>query len=301
MQVTSAFAVDFSKFNHMVVFGDSLSDNGNSFFLSDQTSPPFPPYGSTFNRTNQTFPGRWTDGRNWVDYFPYVAHHFCPVTAFYLDRINGTNVAVGGSTSANLLQTGPKGFPPAQIRDYVESKPGRRIPSDDLYVIWVGANDPSAGITTPRTTVENIRKAVAALAEAGAKDFIVIDLPDISLTPDVKALLPAAVQEAKQFVAAVNLLLAVEIPQSAWLERVNINLVDINTIFVPLVMNPAFFGFSNSVDAAFNPGTGDIAEHPDDYVFWDGFHPTTRAHLLAARFIYRSASRRLDFSVLSSR
>jgi outer membrane lipase/esterase len=297
LPATSAFAVNFSKFNHLVVFGDSLSDNGNSFSLTKQ--PPFP-YGATFDGTGRTFPGRWTDGQNWVDYFPFVARHFGPVTAFYRDPVNGTNVAVGGSTSANLLQSGPKGFPPAQVCDYVESKPGRRVPSDDLYVIWIGANDLSAGIT-PRSTVDNIRKAIAVLAKAGAKDFIVIDVANLSLTPDVKALGPMTVQEARQFAAAVDLLLAVEIPLSAWLERVSINLVEINTIFVPVVMNPAFFGFSNSVGVAFNPTTGTLVSDPNDYVFWDGFHPTTKVHFIAAEFIHRFASRGFDFSVLSSR
>jgi phospholipase/lecithinase/hemolysin len=206
---------------------------------------------------------------------------------------------VGGSTSANLLQSGPNGFPPAQILDYVESKPGHRLSRDDLYVIWIGANDLSAGITNPRTTVDNIRKAIGALANAGAKDFIVIDVPDISLTPDVKALGPATVHEARQFVAAVNLLLAIEIPLSAWREQVSVHLVDINTIFVPLVMSPALFGFSNSIGAAFV--NGKVVNDPDDYVFWDGFHPTTEVHFIAAEFIHRVASRGFDFSVISSR
>jgi phospholipase/lecithinase/hemolysin len=39
------FAVDFSKFKHLVIFGDSLSDDGNSLALTGQ--PPAP-YGSTF-------------------------------------------------------------------------------------------------------------------------------------------------------------------------------------------------------------------------------------------------------------
>jgi phospholipase/lecithinase/hemolysin len=303
----TASAVDFPKFKHLVIFGDSLSDTGNYSSLvlpylkeTLPSPPPYappPPYGVTFDGSGLKFPGRFTDGRNWVDYFPCVAKHFDSIAPFYADPINGTNVAVGGSTSANLLQSGPNGFPPAQILDYVESKLGRRVSRNDLYVIWIGANDLSAGITNPRTTVDNIRKAIGALANAGARDFIVIDVPDISLTPDVKAL--GRIHEARQFVAAVNLLLAIEIPLSAWRERVNIDLVDINTIFVPLVLSPALFGFSNSIGAAFV--NGKVVNDTDDYVFWDGFHPTTEVHFIAAEFIYRHASRGFDFSVISSR
>jgi phospholipase/lecithinase/hemolysin len=200
-----------------------------------------------------------SDGRNWVDYFPGVANHFDSITAFYANPANGTNVSIGGSTSANLLQSGPSIFAPnptlpAQIRDYLGVK--LTASSDNLYVIWIGANDFAAGIT-PQQTVANIRRGITALAKAGAKHFLVIDVPEISLTPEVKALGPATVQEARQFVATINVLLAVEIPASAWLERINITFLDINTIFVPLVLNPALFGFSNST--RLSPGHGSVS------------------------------------------
>jgi phospholipase/lecithinase/hemolysin len=165
-----------------------------------------------------------------------------------------------------------------------------------LYVIWTGANDFAAGIT-PRTTVTNIRNALAKLAKAGAKDFIVIDAPDISLTPKVQTLGSKTIHQARQFVAAVNLLLTLEIPVSASLDRINITLVDINALFVPLVLNPICFGFSNST----TPALVALAANPNDYVFWDDFHPTTGAHLLAAKLIYHAASFKFSFSALSLR
>ena len=41
----------------MKIFGDSLSDTGNMFFLSKQLIPPGPLY----------FDGRFSNGPNWVD------------------------------------------------------------------------------------------------------------------------------------------------------------------------------------------------------------------------------------------
>lgn len=302
---TSVFAVNFSKFKHVVVFGDSLSDNGNLFAITEAEGitpqPPFPPYGEAFDETgklsNKTFPGRFTDGQNWVDYFPLVAQLPILITPFFLDPTNGTNVAVGGSTSANLLQSGPNNFPPAQVPEYLNIKSAS---SDDLYLIWIGADDFAAGIT-PRTTVTNIRNALAELAKAGAKDFIVVDAPDISLTPKVQALGSATIHQARQFVAAVNLLLALEIPLSASLDRINITLVDINALFVPLVLNPIYFGFSNSTTPALVALAANPNVNPNDYLFWDDFHPTTGAHLLAAKFIYHVASFKFSFSALSFR
>jgi hypothetical protein len=60
---------NLDRFDKVIVFGDSLSDNGNSF-VQDGTPPP--PY----------FEGRWSNGFNWVDYFPRAAHHFPRITAF---------------------------------------------------------------------------------------------------------------------------------------------------------------------------------------------------------------------------
>jgi phospholipase/lecithinase/hemolysin len=158
-----------------------------------------------------------------------------------------------------------------------------------LYVIWIGANDFAAGIN-PQVSVDNIREAVEQLSSAGAKTFVVVNVPDISLTPEVKALGPAATVAAKEFVISLNVLLEVELPLVAFSHRVTVELVDINRIFVPVVFNPAKFGFSNSVGAAFNLSTGQLATEPNDYVFWDGFHPTTNVHRLAAEFIFAALS-----------
>ena len=113
-------------------------------------------------------------------------------------------------------------------------------------------------------------------------------------------LIPERFKRQSNLWLQVNVLLAVEAPLIAWRQRLNVTFVDINAIFVPLVLNPAFFGFSNSTDPALLP-TGLVEANPDSYVFWDGFHPTTNAHLLAARFIYRVASSSFPFSILSSR
>jgi len=282
----SASALDLGKFEKVVVFGDSLSDTGNLFALTQGEDPP-PPYGDTFDGTNKSYPGRFTDGQNWADYFPSVARHFPPLSAYFKDPLskNATNFAVGGSLSTDLLTSDAAGLP-AQIPTYLTAA-GKKASPEDLYVIWIGANDFAAGIS-PEVTVENIREGIARLAEAGAKTIIVITVPDISLTPDVRALGPATILAAKEFVVGANVLLGIELPVTAFSYRVAVDLVDINQIFLPVVLSPGRFGFTNSVGAAFNPTTGKLVPDPNDYVFWDGFHPTTNVHLISAEFIYRA-------------
>jgi phospholipase/lecithinase/hemolysin len=285
-------SLDLQRFERVVVFGDSLSDNGNLFAITKGEDPPSP-YGVTFDGTNRTFPGRFIDGQNWVDYLPLISRQFPTVIAYFKDpqRENATNFAVGGAVSTDLLTSDAAGLP-AQIPTYLMAATSGKASPDDLYVIWIGANDFGAGIA-PEVTVENIREGIAQLSEASAKTFVVINIPDISLTPDVKALGPATIQAAKEFVSSVNVLLEAELPPCALSHRVTIDLVDINRISVPVVLNPGRFGFTNSVGAAFDPSSGLVlVPDPNDYVFWDGFHPTTNVHYIAAEFIYHAVASR---------
>jgi phospholipase/lecithinase/hemolysin len=298
----------------LVVFGDSLSDIGNSFVASGGTAPPGQPlaspgsplrgdYGETFDRTEAFFLGRFTDGQNWVDYFPGVAKQFhvdiSPVTAWLQAPNNesATDFAVGGSTSGilNVIDRALPSFP-EQITAYLNS-PGVNNAADDLCVIWIGSNDFGAKMK-PRTTVANIKDAIAKLSTAGAKHFFVITIPDLALTPQVKAAGGATILAATQFVVTTNVLLTAELPRFALTHQIRIDLVNINPIFVPAVYQPVRFGFTNSSKFAYQPPNGPllVKDNPNNYVFWDGFHPTTKVHSLAAAFIFNNIflSRAID-------
>jgi thermolabile hemolysin len=253
------FTLAGARASQFVVFGDSLSDNGNTLVAAGVPQPPY-------------FEGRWTDGPNWVDYFTQFAQ-LPPATAFLQDH--GTNFAVGGSSSPFLA---------AQIAIYLAAN-GGHANRDDIYAIWIGADDFKAGVSAS-TTLDSIQVGLALLGAAGAKHIIFLDVPDISLTPDVIASGGAAVQAAKQFVATVDANLQARIPVEASLIGIQLTYIDVNATFTQLVERPAAFGFSNSTGAAFNPNTGVEQPNPNSYVFWDGFHPTTPVHYLAAQAVF---------------
>jgi phospholipase/lecithinase/hemolysin len=285
----------------LVIFGDSLSDNGNALAITGDFPPR--PYGDTYDKSGNdlgnTFPGRFTDGQIWVDYFPGVATSLgvdVQAATAYLQNPQSptaTNFAVGGATSGegDVFISGLPGFQ-IQVLTYLNS--GQEASANDLYVIWIGANDFSAGIG-PAQTVANIENGITELSAKGARTFVVINVPDISLTPLVKSMGGATVLAAKQFALTANVSLAVELPLFALLHGISIDLVDINALFVPLVYSPGSFGFTNSTGAAFNPTTGVVVSDPNDYVFWDGFHPTTRAHYIGAEFIFKAIFLRSQF------
>jgi thermolabile hemolysin len=251
---------NLERFQKLVVFGDSLSDNGNSFA---QNGTPPPPY----------FEGRWTNDLNWADYFPRVAHYFGPITAFSKD--GGTNFATGNATSADLS---------TQIETFLAHFEASR---NDLYVVWIGANDFAAGISSD-ATVKNIYNGIVQLLAAGARDIMILNIPDISLTPAIIARGGPTVYAAKHFVDTANNLLANQVRLAAGNYLVHANVIDINSLFTELVTEPTDFGFKNSAQAAFNPSTGKVVPDQNDFLFWDGFHPTTNAHFIAAEFIYRA-------------
>jgi phospholipase/lecithinase/hemolysin len=256
--VTLLFSIVSARAAQFVVFGDSLSDNGNTLAAAAVPQPPY-------------FDGRWTDGPNWVDYFAELAY-FPPATAYLQNH--GTNFAVGGSSSPLLG---------VQITIYLAAN-GGHANKDDLYAIWIGANDFTAGVNAS-TTVNSIQAGLALLSAAGAEKIILLDVPDISLTPEIIAAGGTTVQAAKQFVTTVNTNLQARIPLEAFLLGIKLTYVDVNAIFTQVVERPALFGFSNSTGAAFDTSTGVVQPNPNSYVFWDGFHPTTPVHYLAAQTV----------------
>jgi phospholipase/lecithinase/hemolysin len=156
--VTLLFSIVSACAAQFVVFGDSLSDNGNTLAAAGVPQPPY-------------FDGRWSDGPNWVDYFAELAD-LPPATAYLQNH--GTNFAVGGSSSPLLG---------VQITIYLAAN-GGHANKDGLYAIWIGANDFTAGVTAS-TTVNSIQAGLALLSAAGAEKIILLDVPDISLTPEI--------------------------------------------------------------------------------------------------------------------
>ena len=244
-------------FQHLVVFGDSLSDTGNRLVID---GVPHPPYHH----------GRWTNGPNWVDYFAPLAGFGAPKA--YLQG-GGTNFAVGGATSEYMM---------GEVATYIRIS-GGHVPPNNLYVFWIGANDFRAGLA-PSQTLDFIRVALTDLAMAGARWMVVITVPDISITPEIRAAGSAAA--AKQSVTAVNAGLESRLPPLARLLGIHVTLIDINPILHRVIAHPEAYGFTNSKGAAFDLQTGAEAANPDAFVFWDGFHPTTHAHKIAAETIF---------------
>lgn len=247
-----------------VVFGDSLSDTGNLFLALGQQQPPSPPY----------FQGRFSNGPVLPEWIAERLGVAAPIPAL----AGGTNYAFAGAqTGAGTL---PNGAPNVgqQIEAYLSQD---RPESGDLFYLSAGANDLIFAQRAPEAIADNLTDHISTLAEAGAQQFLVSNVPDIGQLP--------AVLNQGQGDVLTGAVLATNQELDARFESLEqqfgIEILELNFAgaFEELLQDPQQFGFTNTTEPALDPLTGELVDNPEQYLFWDPIHPSTRTHELIAR------------------
>jgi outer membrane lipase/esterase len=266
-----ATAQDYSR---VVVFGDSLSDNGNLYRLSRGANPPSPPY----------YQGRFSSGPVWVELLG-----FPNLQGFGAVNGNVDNAFGGARTDA---QTTPPGLR-AQYAAYTAA--GGRFGPNDLAIFWGGANnlfqafpvavtqtDPlgftNAAAVSAATDVATLARQAAG---AGAGTVLVVNLPALGETPQFRggpaqALANAATNTFNGALAAQLNGVASAAPGS------NVILMDLTPALLVTANNPGAFGVTNSTQPCLNATTGAVCANPDSYFYFDGVHPTATGHRIVA-------------------
>src|SRR5262245_6227372 len=209
--VPVAFAQDITK---LVFFGDSLSDPGNDFLafgtIAQQPFMPLPdpPYAIGGDH--------FSTGATWAEQLAGKLH--LPTSGSPALRTPGvfTNYAVGRARA----RAGAPVFPQYDLSTQVGlflSDFGGQAPSDSLYVVWIGANDLEDALNalasdpSAATSGAIIQAAITAVAgniytlwSFGSRTFLIPNVPNLALTPAVRALGPAAQGVATQLTAAYN-------------------------------------------------------------------------------------------------
>lgn len=268
--ISITMAAHAGDFKNVVVFGDSLSDNGN-FHAGTGFMPP-PPY----------YQGRFSDGPVWVEHLI----ESLGIKGLFL------NYAYGGAQTGETNVNGD--FPGflSQTAAYVDMLPTSQrypsafaMPEDSLFIIWIGANDFLGDLTDPVTAINqavaNIQAGVTELMQAGATNFFIINLPDLGKTPRFNkdsALSSQATQLAMAFNQALEQLLAeIETTNPA----IEINRMDSFALLGGVIDLFETYGFTNAEDAKFDIEQGTVNE--GTYIFWDSVHPTTKTHKLLSQ------------------
>lgn len=304
-----------AKIDKIILFGDSLSDNGNLYYMLSSihhivplvpSIPKNPPY----------FEGRFSNGPVWVE---KIANNF---------NVPLVNYAYGGAW-AEPIQNSWRALPfdiGMQVSFYSIGAVMDFNKKDHLYVIWAGSNDylrnttETDSLTT--SVVAAIKRQIEWLSYLGAKQFLILGVPDFSHVP-------AVIEEGEQHTALLkeralmhNQKLAAMLEEEKKLYPNSLFIsIDVNQYFNEVIANPAKFGLKNvthacyqgyyvrhrnrltniaevkaieqqiKVNVEYNPSLEEayltskaaendasVCEHPEEYLFWDHLHPTTAMH-----------------------
>lgn len=264
---TAAFSASLSaqKFEEIYVFGDSLSDDGNVFEATEEDYPPSPPY----------FEGRLSNGPIWVE---YLASEL---------GAESNNFAYGGSSTGvgnAVLPSAPLPGLLTQVSLFTQANPN--ADPNALYTVWAGANDYLFGdVTNPTEPVGNLSAAITSLYQSGARNIMVVNLPDLGALPTTRVDSENS-SSLNALTEAHNSSLAATLDLLSQKPGVNIIPVDVNSLLDEAIARPEKFGFTNVSDSCLVDVDVVPCANPNEYLFWDEYHPTSAGHKLVGELAF---------------
>lgn len=268
----------------VVIFGDSLSDNGNLYEAMKHQLPQSPPY----------FEGRFSNGPVWIELL--VASYFPNNAKERLFDYAYGGAGVSDNDDEDVLYTLKR-----EIDTYLLSHDDKASP-DSLFVVWIGANNylgmPSEADKAIDMVNTGIVKSLKRLVDKGAKHVLVLNLPDLGKTP--AAIEFGSVTEMSYFSTQHNDLIVKNVadlkqayPEVEWL------FFDMNKGFAEVVANAEAYGFTNVTQTCYTSLMEDstpktvlkvattiqrkLKQDPcDGFLFFDLVHPSGAAHKVMA-------------------
>lgn len=266
-----------TKINKMIAFGDSLSDNQNMYNATLWTLP----------NSKSWYAGRFSNGKNWVE---YVSDDL---------KLPLYNWAVGGAGIDSEEKLIPSVIEQVQSWEQYMQRAQNYRPENTLFTLFVGAND----LINYDSAVDQIicgkRRALHSLIQAGARNILLLTLPDVSRAPLFK--LRKSGNTIKNKIQDLNaqLVKLTHDLQAEYGPSLVIRLFDTYPVFDDLMDNPNKYYIYNTTTSCLNINTDSIMNYlksseprtlctdPDAFVFWDILHPTTRIHRILADFVTR--------------
>lgn len=255
--LSSTAIASASSYSAVIVYGDSLSDNGNLYAASQGLipggEPPSPPY----------YMGRFSNGPVAVEQLaaklgsPLLDYAFGGATSGVGNQLDG-----GTQTTLGAYKV------PGMLTELALFPPPASLVSTALFVVWGGANDYELGESV-NVAIGDIDAIVAQLQALGATHILVPGLPDLGLTPEFSGV-PSATLYSDQFNAGLQATLP---PGVTYFNTFGL----LNSI----VANPGAYGITNTTGSCLTATT--LCNDPSQYVFWDDIHPTTTVDAILAQ------------------
>ncbi len=278
---------------NIVVFGDSLSDNGNLFKQNEGEYPSSPPY----------FEGRFSNGKVCVEQLSEILYPNDGSQHLQDFAYGGATVGKTSGGSNITLKY--------EIDTYLQANHNKADPSS-LYIIWMGANNYFA---LPENTLQSvfqvnlgIGQQLKRLVRNGAKNILMINLPDLGRIPIAKTL--EIERELSEFSSWHNRVLEYSLMiMKTENPKVHFVYFDVKKSLDEALEAPEKFGLTNVDDycrdltsLTFKQGLKPMSpltriiqqgrikstriDPCDGYLFFDEVHPSEFAHSLLANQIH---------------
>jgi phospholipase/lecithinase/hemolysin len=275
-------------FSTLYAFGDSLSDAGNDY----EASGGLIPTGAIYSD------GRFSNGDVWVQ--DLAAQLKLGTVKASLD--GGQDFAYGGAETGNekLHDVNPLDLP-SQLAQFVADDPHPE--ANALYTLSIGANDvidaisdyakdPSAATTDIQQAVNNEISFISDLAALGAKNFVILDVPDLGKTPEEAGEAATATKLSVLYNDELDTALKALVAK----DHLSIHLVNVFKLIDEAVADPSKYGLTNVTTPVWtgnyeNPFSGTLnatGSAQNKYLFFDQLHPTAAGHLAVADLAHAS-------------
>jgi outer membrane lipase/esterase len=252
-------------FDTIISFGDSNTDTGNVYNLTNYTWPIVPPY----------FQGRFSNGLVWIE---------------KLGISNIKNYAYGGATTDNdLIQgytasdTKPVPGVRQQILMYLNKTKIININfARTLYVIWAGGNDYYFNKTlSPSTVAISILNAVKDLLNIGVKHLLIVNQSPIQTMPFVQTQEEVIYYRERTIYHNNNLSIGMtKLDYNR--KQISLYLFDVYSFILQIIDKNSNYSL-NTKDNCWNVLNGTVhilCSNPESYVYIDQYHFTARMHEL---------------------
>lgn len=274
----------------MIVFGDSYSDNGNDYMLSQNQYP----------NTTAYYQGRFSNGPVWAEYFAKL------LNIDPNDPIQFVNYAYGQakilSPSTITVYGSPnKEYSIPSLSDEVDTyeKNYAQFKTNDIVVVFISTND-FFDISSTNTQNFFVKAAdyqslqVERLIELGAKHIVVLNGRDVTLSPLAKIVARTntkSTDETKISDYLKNFRNLIQI----YNQRLNEKLSHHKEVVIYDI-----FEFDNNMAKKMDPNemcyqnpqgdyqhvAGSICNNPNQFFYYDRIHTTSFVNSLLAEDVY---------------